>query len=227
VTSILNIETATTVCSVSLTQNGKIISLKELDEGFSHAENLHLFIREVLLEAGISLKHLSAICVSKGPGSYTGLRIGASTAKGLAFAIGLPLISINTLQVMSAAALVSGAKAKVFCPLIDARRMEVYTALFDQKLNVLKPTSALIVDEESIKELGEFGPIVFFGDGMEKCRSVLDKLDGAEFLTGIKPSAKFMGELGLEKYEKKQFEDVSDFEPFYLKEFLAGKKKNE
>lgn len=223
---ILNIETATTVCSVSLSRQGKQIFLKELDEGFTHAENLHGFILEALESTGHKTKDLNAIAVSKGPGSYTGLRIGVSAAKGLAYALKIPLIGVDTLQVMANAALTSLNKEVYYCPMIDARRMEVYTAVYDSKLNLYNPIEALIIDPNSVQKFAALKEICFFGDGMQKCKSILEAHPNSLFLENIKPSARFMTELTYAKFLKQDFEDVAYFEPFYLKDFMIGKKKD-
>lgn len=222
---ILNIETSSTVCSVSLSKNGELISFKEINDGFTHAENLHVFIEEVLKTANISAKELSAIAISKGPGSYTGLRIGVSATKGLAFSLNIPLIALDTLQIMTNGALIKDDTA-VYCPMIDARRMEIYTAVYDKDLKQLKETEALIVDENSIQPLSEFEKIYFFGDGMQKCKEVLRSLKNAAFIDAILPSAKNMCDLSYKKYSEKKFEDVAYFEPFYLKDFLILTKKS-
>lgn len=217
---IINIETATTLCSVSLAESGKVLSVKEANEGYTHAENLHIFIEKVLAEAGRTTKDLDAVAVGSGPGSYTGLRIGVSSAKGLAYALQVPLISVNTLQTMAAIALKEVQNNVVLCPMLDARRMEVYTALFDRELNVLKETSAQIIDEKNLSFFDLHQPICFFGEGMPKCKAVLEKLPGASFLEGIVPSSTALADLSFKKFQSKSFEDVAYFEPFYLKDFL-------
>lgn len=222
---ILNIETSSTVCSVSLSKNGEPISFKEINDGFTHAENLHVFIEEVLNTANISIKELNAVAISKGPGSYTGLRIGVSATKGLAFSLNIPLIALDTLQIMTNSALIKDDVA-VYCPMIDARRMEIYTAVYDKDLKQLKDTEALIVDENSIQSLSKFEKIYFFGDGMQKCKEVLSTLKNAAFIDAILPSAKNMCDLSYKKYSEKKFEDVAYFEPFYLKDFLILTKKS-
>lgn len=223
---ILNIETSSTVCSVSLCKNGELISFKEINDGFTHAENLHVFIEEVLKTANISVKELNAVAISKGPGSYTGLRIGVSAAKGLAFSLNIPLIALDTLQLMTNSALINDDSGAVYCPMIDARRMEIYTAVYDKDLKQLKETEALIVDEKSIQPLSSFEKIYFFGDGMQKCKEVLSTLKNANFIDSVLPSAKNMCDLSYKKYSEKQFEDVAYFEPFYLKDFLILTKKS-
>jgi len=221
---ILNIETSTTVCSVSLSKNGELLSLKEINNGYTHAENLHAFIEEAVKEASIQLKDLNAIAISKGPGSYTGLRIGVSAAKGLAYSLNIPLIGIDTLELMTNSALTKESNV-VYCPMIDARRMEVYTAVYDKDLKQLKPTEALIVDENSISQFRSYNRVYFFGDGMEKCKTVLSTLSNAAFIDNILPGAKAMCDLAFKKYKAKAFEDVAYFEPFYLKDFMILSKK--
>jgi tRNA threonylcarbamoyladenosine biosynthesis protein TsaB len=221
---ILNIETATTLCSVSLAQQGKLLAFKELDSGFTHAENLHGFILEILQEAGIGINALQALAVSKGPGSYTGLRIGVSAAKGLAYALRIPLISLDTLQVMSHQAAALKKEDVIYCPMIDARRMEVYTALYNQALDPVSPVEALIVDEHSIKKFNAYPSVYFFGDGMPKCRELLSALPNAGFINDMKPSAVHMCGLSYARFMKQEFEDVAYFEPFYLKDFLITRK---
>jgi len=222
---ILNIETSTTVCSVSLSNNGKLLSFKEINNGYTHAENLHVFIKDILEEASVSLNQLNAIAISKGPGSYTGLRIGVSAAKGLAFSLNIPLIALNTLEIMANSAISQEYGKVAYCPMIDARRMEVYTAIYDENLVQLKNTEALIVDENSITQFANYEKIYFFGDGMEKCKSLLKSLNNPAFISDIMPTAKAMSNLSYKKYAEKTFEDVAYFEPFYLKDFFFATKK--
>lgn len=218
--TILNIETATKNCSVSLSNNGEVIALKELNEGqFSHAEKLHTFIENVIVDAGITLRNIDAVSVSKGPGSYTGLRIGVSTAKGLCFSLNKPLLSVETLTILANAIEVS--ENEFIIPLIDARRMEVYSAIFDHNHQMIKETSAEIIDEKSYLEFLNKGKVYFLGDGSEKCKNVIQH-ENAIFLDNYFPSAKYMSKLSFEKYKKKQLEDLAYFEPFYLKDFIAG-----
>lgn len=221
---ILNIETSTTVCSVSISENDTLLASKEIDNGYSHAENLHVFIKELLTETNLNPNDLNAVAVSKGPGSYTGLRIGVSSAKGLCYALNIPLISINTLQIL--ANCIENKNEKYFyCPMLDARRMEVYTAVYDFNLNEDLPTEALIVDEQSIEKYKKYPSIYFFGDGMPKCKELLSALPNANFIEEVKPSAKNMVNLSYQKIINKQFEDVVYFEPFYLKDFMITSKK--
>jgi tRNA threonylcarbamoyladenosine biosynthesis protein TsaB len=223
---ILNLETATTVCSVALAKDGQLLSQKELNADYTHAENLTLFIEAVIQEAKLSLKNIDAIAVSKGPGSYTGLRIGVSTAKGLCYSLDKPMIAINTLEHSAyGCSLQHGKSNDLFCPMIDARRMEVYCAVYDKSNKLIRPTAAQIIDEHSFLDLLEKQTIYFFGDGAEKCKSTLSTHPNAIFLDHLYPSAGNMIRLAENVFLNKQFEDVAYFEPFYLKDFVAGKKK--
>ena len=222
---ILNIETATTVCSVSLSMDGNILGYKEIDNGFTHSENLHLFINELLIDLNISIKQLSAIAISKGPGSYTGLRIGVSAAKGLAYALNIPLISVDSLKIMAYQVSQLRTGFDFFCPMIDARRMEVYTCVYDAHLNSQIHTQALIIDSLSIKTFDSFSSICFFGDGMLKCKEAISLLQNKVCIDNIKPSSQYMCALSYEKFLKEAFEDIAYFEPFYLKDFLITSKK--
>jgi tRNA threonylcarbamoyladenosine biosynthesis protein TsaB len=220
---ILNIETSTTLCSVSIAKAGLILASKEVNEGYTHAENLHVFIEEVLAKAGKSTKDLNAIAVGSGPGSYTGLRIGVSAAKGLAYSLQIPLIAVNTLQTMTAVAVQQNNSNVLFCPMLDARRMEVYAAIFDKDLNTVKETSAQILPEAlSFFDTGK--AICFFGDGMPKCTELLSQIPNSGFIEGIVPSALGLAKLSYQRQLKGQFEDVAYFEPFYLKNFLINTK---
>ena len=220
---ILNIETATKNCSVSLSENGQTIAVKEINEGrFSHAEKLHPFILQVFKDAGKVFGDINAVAVSKGPGSYTGLRIGVSAAKGLCYALDKPLIAVDTLKILASGIGVS--QGSFIVPMLDARRMEVYSKVFDIQLNTIKDTKALIIDENSFSDLLQKGQVHFLGDGAEKCRELITH-PNAVFHPGIFPSANFMGMLSFEKFKQQRFEDVAYFEPFYLKDFIAGKPK--
>ena len=223
---ILNLETATTVCSVSLAKDGQLLAFKEQNGDYSHAENLTLFIEHVLNQADLKLSDVDAIAVSKGPGSYTGLRIGVSTAKGLCYSLNRPLIAVSTLQYISLALSEGEGRGDVcFCPMLDARRMEVYCAMYDSLNNEIKPITAEIIDEHSFSDLLNKNVIYFFGDGAFKCKSVLATNKNAIFIDDIFPSAKNMISLSETAFVNKHFQDVAYFEPFYLKDFLAGKKK--
>lgn len=219
---ILSLETATKVCSVTLAASGSEICTREiLTEHFSHAENLNVFIESVMKSAGKELKELDAIAVSEGPGSYTGLRIGASTAKGLCYALDKPLLAINSLK--SLAALVSNPE-DLICPMFDAMRMEVYAAFFDGALNAFKPTEAAIIDATSYAEILQSRQVIFVGPGAAKCQSVLMH-PNARFDLETAVSARGMIQLAEMKFNAGSFEDVAYFEPFYLKDFIAGEKK--
>ena len=224
---ILNIESATTVCSVSLSDKTEVIAFKEIDNGYTHAENLHVFINTLLAESGIEADQLSAIAISKGPGSYTGLRIGVSAAKGIAYALSIPLISVDTLQTMAIAAKAQNKTANYYCPMIDARRMEVYTALYNNEMQIQEETKALILDTESIEIFKQRNNIAFFGNGMPKAKELLSQLADSVFIENINPGARFMPEIAYKKLVTKTFEDVAYFEPFYLKDFLILSKKNQ
>ncbi|HCF03829.1 tRNA (adenosine(37)-N6)-threonylcarbamoyltransferase complex dimerization subunit type 1 TsaB [Flavobacterium sp.] len=218
---ILNIETATKNCSVALAQEGKIILCKEIaEEGYSHAERLHVFIEEIIQEAGITFQDLTAIAVSQGPGSYTGLRIGVSAAKGLCFALNIPLIAVDTLQVLASQATISEG---LIIPMLDARRMEVYSAIFNSKLEKQREVQAEVITENSFESITE--PVYFVGDCADKCQSVLVKPNFV-FLPEIKyPSAKEMSTLSFAKFQQSDFVDVAYFEPYYLKDFMITTSK--
>ena len=217
---ILNIETATKNCSVSISKNGKIIACKQLaEEGYSHAEKLHVFIEEILQENNLTVKDLNAIAVSQGPGSYTGLRIGVSSAKGLSYSLDIPMISVDTLESMAnQIEAVDG----LIIPMIDARRMEVFCAVFDGNKNKIQPTEAKILDENSFSEFTE--KVYFIGDSNEKAKEILKKPNFVFLDNFVYPSANEMGKLSFEKYQNKNFEDVAYFEPFYLKDFMITTK---
>ena len=221
--TILCVETATTNCSVALSVNGSVIAFKEDNpnnedsKGFSHAEKLHIYIEEVLHQAKIERPEIEAIAVSKGPGSYTGLRIGVSAAKGLCFALDLPLISINTLRSLS---LKVTSESDYIIPMLDARRMEVYSAIFSEGKEIRK-TEAQILSEDSFSEYLEKGKCSFIGDGAEKFRNIC-KHENAKFVTNALPSVLQMAALSEEKFNNNDFESVAYFEPYYLKDFIAG-----
>jgi tRNA threonylcarbamoyladenosine biosynthesis protein TsaB len=220
---ILNIETATKNCSVSLSENDKILNCIELNEGqFSHAEKLHDFIVDVLKLSNLEMENIKAVAVSKGPGSYTGLRIGISAAKGLCFALGLPLISVPTLS--SLANSIEIKEGEYIIPLIDARRMEVYSSVFDNNYMQIRETSAEIIDKNSFSEFLKKGKVYFLGDGAAKCKEIIHH-ENAVFTDNKFPSANEMAKLSYEKFISNDFEDVAYFEPYYLKDFIAGKPK--
>lgn len=217
---ILNIETATTNCSVSLSKDGEILVLKEDNNlNYSHAESLHVFIDEVLTSANLNTTQLDAIAVSKGPGSYTGLRIGVSTAKGLCFALDIRLISIETLQSL---ALQVNINSGVIVPILDARRMEVYSAIFDRKHKQIRATEAQILDANSFQTYLNNGKVYFIGNGVEKAKTLIVH-SNAVFIENKLPSAHEMASLSYDKFKKNDTEDVAYFEPYYLKEFIGLK----
>ena len=220
---ILNIETATTNCSVSLSFEGETLVLKEdYDKGYSHAERLHVFIDAILKEAKINQSQLDAISVSKGPGSYTGLRIGVSSAKGLCFALNKPLISVSTLESLAHQVKVPDG---LIIPMLDARRLEVYSSIFDANYKLVREVQAQILDENSFKDYLKKGKVYFIGNGVEKSKSLIQH-PNAVFIDGKLPSANEMSLLAYDKYKKNDIEDVAYFEPYYLKDFVAIKPKS-
>ena len=221
--NILLIETSTTLCSVALAQDGKITSYRESSAPKAHASLTAVFIQEMLAEHGLTLADCDAICVSKGPGSYTGLRVGVSTAKGLCFGSGKPLLAVGTLATLVAQADEIGG-IKYIIPMIDARRMEVYTAVFENGVQITE-TSPMIIDETSFAEYLEQGPCLFIGDGAGKCADVI-KHPNAQFCQ-CWPKASAMLKPAMAAYKEKRFDDFAYFEPFYLKDFVAtvSKKK--
>lgn len=228
---ILGIETATKMCSVAITKDGVLLSIREQSGDYSHSEKLNQFVAEVCEEAKVKLEELDAVVVSKGPGSYTGLRIGVSAAKGLCYGLDKPLIAIDTLKALTLSVINSLPHKEIqgedilLCPMIDARRMEVYTAIFDEKLNEVESVSAKIIDEYSFHELLQNNNIIFFGDGAEKCKQTLGTNKNAVFIDAVEPSAQYINQLALEKLNNNpdsyRGEDVAYFEPYYLKDFLA------
>jgi len=220
--TILHLETSTKNCSTAISRNGELLCLcEEYDENYGHSEKLHQFVNWALEGAEISLNEIDAVCVSKGPGSYTGLRIGVSAAKGFCFGLNIPMLSLNSLEILAQSQINKG--FDLIIPMIDARRMEVYTAVFDTSGQMISEIEAKILDESSFQELAD-QKIVFVGDGVEKSKSILN-LPTVEFIDNLHPSAKNMIELAEKKFEEKLFENVAYFEPFYLKEFMTGAKK--
>ena len=230
---ILNIETSTEICSVSLAKNGELLFEKENNKGMNHSALLTIFISEIIEENKLNIKDIDAVAVSMGPGSYTGLRIGVSVAKGLCYALEKPLIAVNTLDAMA------DYMAKninnfvtldtdsniLLCPMIDAKRMEVYTALYNPNGAYIKPVSAEIINEQSFSEYFEKHKILFFGNGAEKCKKQITH-SNAIFAGLSKTSARFMQGIAENKYNNKEFEDIAYFEPLYLKDFVAITPKN-
>ena len=219
---ILNIETATKNCSVSIANNGVIKAIKELNNGnYSHAEVLHSFIVAVLKEASINLNQIDAIAVSKGPGSYTGLRIGVSAAKGLSFSLHKPLISVDTLTSLSHSISINEG---LIVPMLDARRMEVYSAIFNHNNEQIREIKAEIIDTTSFVDYLQTNTMYFLGDGAQKCKEVISHKN-AVFVDDKFPSAREMAKLSFHKYELNDVEDVAYFEPFYLKDFIVVPEK--
>ncbi|MCM4173580.1 tRNA (adenosine(37)-N6)-threonylcarbamoyltransferase complex dimerization subunit type 1 TsaB [Arenibacter sp. TNZ] len=219
---IINLETATTNCSVSIARNGEVMVLKEDNSpNYSHSEQLHIFIQEALKEASLSFKDISAIAVSKGPGSYTGLRIGVSAAKGLCFSLDLPLISVPTLE--SLAQQGRDKKFDFIIPLLDARRMEVYSTVFDAVGNNIRETRAEIIQEESFLEYAQKGKVLLIGDGAEKCKALLEHPNFS--YESALPTAMELGMISYKKFKASEFENVAYFEPYYLKDFMLQSKK--
>lgn len=223
---ILSLETATPVCSVALHHQGDLVALHEILVDKSHATHLTRLAEETLSQAKISRADLSAIAVSEGPGSYTGLRIGASTAKGLAFALEIPLIAIPTLEGMAAQVTNLQGPPIQLCPMLDARRMEVYCQLLDANGKVIWDTQALVIETiDPFLPALEIGPVLFFGNGAAKCEEILGPHRNAYFLSDVYPSAKTIGQLASDRFNEEHFVDLAYWEPFYLKEFQPGKPK--
>ncbi|MEA5426911.1 tRNA (adenosine(37)-N6)-threonylcarbamoyltransferase complex dimerization subunit type 1 TsaB [Arcicella lustrica] len=222
---ILSIDTSTKVCSVALHQDGKILACSELYTEKSHSGMLTTLCENIVNHSGFSLNQLDAIAVAKGPGSYTGLRIGVSTAKGFCFALDKPLISVNTLEAMIMQISDFFPENYLFCPMIDARRMEVYCSIWDKKHHNILETEAKIIDEYSFLDLLNTQPIVFFGDGAEKCREAISHKNAIFLDNTVHPSAKTIGILATKSFEESLFENVVSFEPFYLKDFVGTQPK--
>lgn len=225
---ILHIETSTSACSVAVSEDGQVVFKKEDLNGPSHAVSLGVFVDEALSFADSHAMPLDAVAVSCGPGSYTGLRIGVSMAKGICYGRGLKLIGLPTLKVQCVPVLLYHDELPedaLLCPMIDARRMEVYAAIYDRDLKTVRDISADIVDENSYREFLDRHPVYFFGDGAAKCKEKITH-PNAHFIDGIRPLASMMFPLAEKAIAEGKYEDVAYFEPFYLKEFVAGKPKN-
>ena len=222
---ILQIDTATQVCSVALSRDGKTIARTDVDEPNVHASRLTLLISELMQSVDVSFGNLSAVAVSKGPGSYTGLRIGVSTAKGLCYALNLPLIAVDTLAAMAEGLVMSDGytalKDEQLFPMIDARRMEVYTATFDQHLVEVSPPQAVIIDEQSFDNLGAGCRAVLFGSGADKFTGLFEQVEHVKVLTGFKNSAANLSRFAHQDFLAGKFVDLAYFEPYYLKDFVA------
>lgn len=219
---LLSIDTSTRGCSVAVHGDAGLLANYELYTDRSSSAMLTTLMSSAVDHAGFTLQDLDAIAVAKGPGSYTGLRVGVSTAKGLCYALDKPFIAINTLEAMALQVSPYFSEDFLFCPMIDARRMEVYASVFDAGNHMVEPTSAIILDEYSFHTLLEKNKVVFFGDGAAKCRPLLEQNPNAIFISeAIRPSARTVGTLAARSFEKSEFEDVASFEPFYLKDFMT------
>lgn len=233
---LLSLETSTSVCSAALHEDGKLLATTELHTPQSASSQLAVMIDGLFKMSSVSPENIEGIIVSAGPGSYTGLRIGVATAKGLCFALNVPLLSVNTLELITYQVISSPGFScpspqerepvgEAFCPMLDARRMEVYCLMADRQLNILEPTSAKVIDQASFNPWLEKNRVCFFGNGAMKCREII-RHNNAWFIEGITPAAAKLGELGFKKFELKQFEEISSYEPFYLKDFVAKKPKS-
>ena len=219
---ILNLETATKNCSVSLSENGTVIALKEFNsDSYSHAEKLNVFIEEVMTKTSKSFSELHAVAVSKGPGSFTGLRIGVSSAKGLCYALDIPLISVDTLKSLATQVDISDG---FIIPMLDARRMEVYSAIFNVDFDEVREIQAQVLDETSFSDILDKKPCYFIGDGVQKTKELIIH-QNAHYIESKLPSANEMAQLSFAKFKQNDFENVAYFEPFYLKDFVTNVKK--
>ncbi len=220
-THILCIETATEICSVAIAKNGETIALVEDTQGNSHASQLHILVAKALEQSNLQFSDLQAVAVGKGPGSYTGLRVGVSAAKGYCYALQIPLIAINTLQSLANGFWQNNpAYSGLVCPMIDARRMEVYCALFNQTLHEVLPTQAKIIDEESFIEQLSQNQITFIGNGAAKCQNTITSVQ-AKFDISVRCNASNLSKLAQEAFTKNTLEDLAYFEPYYLKDFIG------
>lgn len=224
---LLSLETSTQYCSVALHTDGALISERVMNEPRSAASQLAMMIKEMIDEVKISTNQIAGVIVAAGPGSYTGLRIGVATAKGLAYALDVPIISVNTLELMAYQFIQTESKRItdtkfLMCPMIDARRMEVYCALFDKELNTMDSVQAKIIESSSFAEVLETNRVFFFGDGADKCSKIISH-HNADFILNVNPKASYIGELGFKKFSSGEFEDIVSFEPYYLKDFLIRK----
>ena len=217
---ILSIETSTNVCSIAVHLNGILVALSEVHIDQSHASKLPELVRQTLSGAGVSFSGLQAVAVSSGPGSYTGLRIGTSTAKGIAYALSIPIIAVTSLEILASQMNSYNTGRFLLCPMIDARRMEVYCALFDSELSQVLPTQAMVIDNNSFNDVLSVNSILFFGNGAQKCKGVIEH-PNAFFIPDVYPSASKLGDMALKKYNTQSIENLENFEPFYLKDFVA------
>ncbi|MGB3589186.1 MAG: tRNA (adenosine(37)-N6)-threonylcarbamoyltransferase complex dimerization subunit type 1 TsaB [Tunicatimonas sp.] len=223
---LLSIETATKTCSVALHRDETLLGLQEVHLDKSHSSLLHVMIDNLLQHCEVERNQLNAVAVSIGPGSYTGLRIGVSAVKGIGYALDIPVIAVNTLEAMAQGMKDSNLSESWLCPMLDARRMEVYCLLQDETGTLIKETQPLIIDEQAFQVELDQHAIIFFGNGSNKCRDLLQHHPNAHFISGVQPSARPVGELAQYKYEQEEFEDLAYFVPFYLKEYRTTQPKN-
>ena len=230
---LLSLETSTMVCSAALHEDGKLLASLESQIPQTASSQLAVLINNLFNACEVTPERIGGVVVSAGPGSYTGLRIGVATAKGFCYALNIPLLSVNTLELLAYQVISSTShnktilenKSALLCPMLDARRMEVYCLVADQNLNIVEQTNAKVIDELSFDTRLEKGPIYFFGNGALKCKEVISHKN-ASFIGNITPAATGLGELGYKKFQSKQFEELSSFEPLYLKDFVAKKPKS-
>jgi tRNA threonylcarbamoyladenosine biosynthesis protein TsaB len=217
---LLALETSTTVCSIALYKEQQLLGASELQIEKSHSSHITVMVSQLVENCGATLQELSAVAVSGGPGSYTGLRIGTSTAKGLCYSLNIPLLEVSTLYGLAAQviAMTPNPERYLFCPMLDARRMEVYTCLLTHELQEVEPIAPVVLEEHTFEARLKERPIIFFGSGATKYKSMVNTEANALFIEGVLPSAKTIGLLALPKYEQEAFEDVAYYEPFYLKD---------
>lgn len=217
---LLALETSTTVCSIALYKDQQLLGASELQIEKSHSSHITVMVAQLVENCGYTLQDLSAVAVSGGPGSYTGLRIGTSTAKGLCYSLNIPLLEVSTLYGLAAQviSMTPNPERYLFCPMLDARRMEVYTCLLTHELQEVEPIAPVVLDEQTFKTTLEKQPIIFFGSGAAKYKSIVNTEANALFIEGVLPNAKTIGALALPKYKQQAFENVAYYEPFYLKD---------
>ena len=222
---ILALETTSSICSVALFQNDQLLGISELQIEKSHSSHITVLIEQLLQNCQISFSQLAAVALSGGPGSYTGLRIGSSSAKGLCYSLNIPLLEVPTLQALSSEAINYTPQPQdyLYCPMIDARRMEVYTCILNHSLEEISPVTPLILEEASLQDILIDNKVLFFGSGAAKFSQIIINSTNAAFISSIKPTARWMGKLAFDKYNKAAFEDVAYYEPFYLKEVYITK----
>jgi len=225
---ILALETTSSICSVALFRDDQLLGISELQIEKSHSSHITILIKQLLHNCQVSLPQLAAVAISGGPGSYTGLRIGSSTAKGLCHALDIPLIEVSTLQALTTEAILYTPQLQdfLYCPMIDARRMEVYTCMLSDSLAEIAPVAPVILEETSFQDILIDNKIIFFGSGAAKFSEIIINSTNASFIPGIKLTAKYMGKLAFDKYNKAAFENVAYYEPFYLKEVYITKSKS-